>query len=250
MKSAVESFIELSNLEFERYGVRCARAQAATESDVESFERFCRENDVDLFIVRCPTEQIELVQAFERSGALLMDCLVYYRRDLVKRPLANPDGFDWIRPVESKDVQSVARVAATAFEGYYGHYHADRRLDREKSDAAYRDWAVRSCSDERFADRVFAAWDGDEVVCFATLKALSADEVEAVLFGVAPQAQGRGIYDALIKKSLHWASEIQAKSCVLSTQISNLAVQKVWVRNGFEPMNSYFTLHQWHDGRP
>jgi hypothetical protein len=32
---------------------------------------------------------------------------------------------------------------------------------------------------------------------------------------------------------------------VVSTQITNLAVQKVWVRQGFELTGSYYTFHLW-----
>ena len=35
---------------------------------------------------------------------------------------------------------------------------------------------------------------------------------------------------------------------VLSTQVTNLAVQKVWSRLGFEPSRSYYTFHLWFDG--
>src|SRR5262249_48104345 len=154
-------------------------------------DRFCAERSSQLLIVRCPTTSMPTVQAFEDTGARMMDCLVYYQRDLRKNPLTEPDSLDWIRPVAPGEVSAVATVAATAFEGYFGHYHADERLDKSAADETYRDWAVRSCSDPAFANRVYAAWDGDDVVGFATLKKNSDEEGEAVLFGVAPQAQGR-----------------------------------------------------------
>jgi hypothetical protein len=37
----------------------------------------------------------------------------------------------------------------------------------------------------------------------------------------------------------------QVKRMVISTQVTNVAVQKVWCRVGFEPANSYYTLHKW-----
>jgi len=246
VKRETQSSIEESPLELERFRVRAARAFALTPDDAAGFDRFCAERKCELLVVRCPTTQMNTVQAFEDGGARMMDCLVYYQRDLRKNPLSEPDTLDWIRAVVPSEVPAVATVAATAFEGYFGHYHADERLDRSAADETYRDWAVRSCGDPVFADRVYAAWDGDDVVGFATLKRNSPEEGEAVLFGVAPRAQGRGIYNALIVKALHWAVEIGASRCTLSTQISNVAVQKVWVRNGFEPMISYFTLHKWY----
>jgi hypothetical protein len=32
---------------------------------------------------------------------------------------------------------------------------------------------------------------------------------------------------------------------LISTQITNVAVQKVWTRLGFEPSRSYYTFHKW-----
>lgn len=247
MKRESASTIEESPLELERFGVRAARGFALSPSDVSRFDQFSAERKIRLLVVRCPTTHVGVVQAFENAGARMMDCLVYYQRDFRKNPLTAPDTNDWIRPVSRDEIPAVAAVAATAFEGYFGHYHADERLDRAAADETYRDWAVRSCSDPACADRVYAAWEGDDTVGFVTLKRNSNEEGEIVLNGVLPRAQRRGIYNALIAKALHWAVDTGASRCTISTQISNVAAQKVWVRNGFEPMISYFTLHKWYE---
>ena len=48
-----------------------------------------------------------------------------------------------------------------------------------------------------------------------------------------------------LQQSMAWATRQGATRVVYSTQIRNLAVQKVWVREGCEPSHSYLTFHKW-----
>ncbi len=83
---------------------------------------------------------------------------------------------------------------------------------------------------------------------FATLRRNSDEEGEGVLFGVTPAAQGRGIYRSFMIRGMEWCAAQGATRMVVSTQITNVAVQKVWTRLGFEPHKSYLTFHRWFDG--
>jgi GNAT superfamily N-acetyltransferase len=73
----------------------------------------------------------------------------------------------------------------------------------------------------------------------------SPQESEGVLFGVTPAAQGRGLYRSLMLAGMHWSKLRDAGRMVVSTQITNIAVQKVWTRLGFEPSGSCYTFHKW-----
>jgi len=83
------------------------------------------------------------------------------------------------------------------------------------------------------------------IVAFATLRRNSAEEGEGVLFGVAPEAQGRGIYRSLMIGAMLWFRTRGTARMVVSTQVTNAAVQKVWTRLGFEPWKSNYTFHKW-----
>jgi len=136
-------------------------------------------------------------------------------------------------------------VASEAFKGYMGHYHADRRLDSSKCDAGYSSWAERSCTARDAADEVLVAEHGGKVTGFATLRLNSPQEVEGLLFAVAPESQGKGICRSFMVRSLQWCQEQGAKRMVISTQVTNVSMQKVWCRTGFEPSRSYYTFHKW-----
>ena len=66
-----------------------------------------------------------------------------------------------------------------------------------------------------------------------------------MLFGIAPEAQRIGIGRSLLVNEMKWCEAQQGKRIVISTQLTNLAAQKMWCRVGFEPTHSYYTFHKW-----
>ncbi len=241
--------VALSPLEEERFGVRTARAAHVTAAGLPEVLEFCRAHRVELLIARCTADDLAAAQALEARGGLLTDTLIYYVRDLEKNPPAPPapSGAGSVRPVRAGEEESVAHVAAEAFRGYTGHYHADPRLDRTRCDEAYISWTRRSCLSREVAGEVLVHEIEGEIAAFATLRMNSTSEGEGVLFGVAPHAQGRGIYRLLVLGGLDWCRDRGARRMVVSTQLTNLAVQKVWVRAGFEPSGANYTFHLWLD---
>jgi GNAT superfamily N-acetyltransferase len=80
-----------------------------------------------------------------------------------------------------------------------------------------------------------------------SLKLIEANEADGGLFGVAPSARGKGIAQALMLGALEWCQTKGLRRMLISTQITNLASQKVWVRLGFEPSHAFYTFHKWFD---
>lgn len=237
--------ITLSAIDEQRFGVRTARTQGVTALSVPEILAFCEANRVELLIARCPATEVRTVQALEAQGFLLMDALVYFVRDLTARPIPPDAGVLSVRPFRPGDEAGVRAVAQGAFRGYAGHYHADPRLDPAKCDDVYIDWAERSCTSPGMADAVLVAETEDAVAAFATLRLNNPGEGELVLGGVLPAFQGRGIYRSLIIRCMEWCIAQGARTMIISTQLTNIAVQKVWTRLGFEPRNAYYTLHKW-----
>lgn len=242
-----EFSIALSPLDEQRFGIRTARANDVTVHDVPALQRFCADNQVQMLIVRMAVQELSAVQLLEGRGARLMDTLVYYAFKYPRNAVPERDPRYAMRPAQAADLPMLKELAAQSFQGYYGHYHADSRLDNLAADAVYEDWAVKSVTDEGFADAVLVLDGADGLMGFATLRMNTPDEGEGVLYGVAPSAQGRGIYQAMITEGLHWVQAQGAQRMVVSTQITNVAVQKVWARAGYEFDRAYYTLHQWFD---
>lgn len=242
--SAGAARAEISALDTERWGAVTAKASRVTAASLPEALAYCRANRVSFLVARCPADDLAAAQAMEREGFILTDTLCYYARRLGLQPAADTPAVR-IRPYAPGDEAGVVAVARHSFSGYQGHYHADPRLDRARCDAVYSDWAERSCLSRDVADEVLIGDSGTSVVAFATLRLNSADEGEGVLFGVAPQAQGQGIYRSLMVAGMNWCHGRGCSRMVVSTQVTNIAVQKVWVRLGFEPATAQYTFHKW-----
>lgn len=251
MKYRNSSFaIDRSPEDEARFGIRAARCRLTSLEDISHAHEYCRANEIHLLITRCSTLRLDVVQQLELSGHQLMDTLLYYAFDFTKRSIPEDIVKLTIRFATAGDAAAIEPVARDSFKGYFGHYHADPRLEYAESNEGYVSWAVNSVVQSTPAEGpqpVLVAEHEGTLAGFATLRENSAEEGEGVLFGVAPEWQGYGIYRSFMLHFLRWCQSRGMKRAVVSTQITNLPVQKVWVRLGFEPSESYYTFHKWFD---
>jgi ribosomal protein S18 acetylase RimI-like enzyme len=239
--------IQLSTIDEERFGIRAARAFDLTLEQLPAVTLFCRSNAVNFLIARCAVSELSAVQAMEAQGFLLMDTLIYFGRRLPDATIPPLNKSVTIRPVLPEEAEHVTDLAIRTFQDYRGHYHADNRLDRQQCDAVYSSWAYRSCISRDVADEVLVAEQDGTIQGFITLKLHNADEGEFPLYGVDPSAQGLGIGRNLVIAALQWFASKGVQELWTSTQITNLASQKLWIRLGFEPKHAHYTFHKWFD---
>jgi GNAT superfamily N-acetyltransferase len=236
----------LSPLDEARFGVRTVQARNIEAGNIAELEQFCQDEQVQFVIVRVSANQLDLVQTLEANDYRLMDTIVYYAFKFGKKGIPQDSNSHKIRPQIASDIDEVIAIASESFKGYFGHYHADPRLDKAKCDEVYIDWAANSVKSRQVADEVLIVEGEKGLNGFATLRKNSAEEGEGVLFGVAPHAQGQGIYQTMMIGGMNWVQAQGASQMVVSTQVTNIAVQKVWSRLGFEMDRAYYTLHKWY----
>jgi ribosomal protein S18 acetylase RimI-like enzyme len=152
-----------------------------------------------------------------------------------------------MRAATNADAAAIRQVAIASFTDYFGHYHADPRLDNALCDAVYIDWAERSLSDTTLAQFQYVAEMDNEVVGFVTARMVSDIDGEVVLSGVLPEARRQGIYQSFLEHGTHWCQEQGAQQVWFITQIINVAVQTVYVRLNYRLHHSEYTLHKWFD---
>lgn len=244
MSTSKADAVLFSEVDSQRFGVRIARASMIGAGLPQVLE-FCAVEKIDLVIARCSTRDLATVQKMEAAGFQMMDTLIYYHFDVKKRPIPGSSSRARVRSFRADDTPQIEKIAASAFAGYYGHYHADGRLDRVKCDEGYVSWAVRSCTSKQVADEVLVAEIDGCVVGFATLRWNSPEEWEILLFGIAPESQGRGIGRSLLQTAAEKSYKQAVDKLIISTQLTNVSAQKMWCRAGFEPSHSYHTLHKW-----
>jgi GNAT superfamily N-acetyltransferase len=236
----------LSKVDSDRFGFPIARATVHDVAGLDGFIRQCIGASVRMAIIRCSCEQVGLVHSLEGMGARLMDTLVYFRRNLRKGQLPAELRSNPARLAGAGDLPQLESMARLIFKGYQGHYHADPLLDQSKCDDGYAEWATSMCQDDGPNSAVMVCDQSEgQLAGFATLRMNSPEEGEGVLFGVHPSAEGRGLYWSFMVHGMAWCRDRGATTMVVSTQITNLTVQKAWSRLGFEPSQSCYTFHLW-----
>ena len=244
-ETAPDQATELSPLDETRFGVMSARARLVTTKNLPAVLAFCAANQVKFLVARCPTTDISAAHAMEAAGFRLMETLLYLRFDLKTSPIPINKSNVLIRPVQPNEVSRVGALAHAAFTNYYGHYHADPKLDPQKSTEVYVDWAKRCCTDPAAANLVLVAEAEGELVGFRALRVNSPIQGEFILAGVNPEFRRRGIYRAFIIEGLKWCREQGLEEVLNSTHVANVAVQRACLRAGFEPAYSWYTFHKW-----
>jgi GNAT superfamily N-acetyltransferase len=237
--------ISLSPVDQMRFGVVTAKAMLEGGESIEAVMDWCRAQHVEFGIFRIPVQSTTLAQDMESSGFFLTDTLIYYRcKTLESVPAILPDGYQY-RVATAEDAGLMAQLSETVFRNYIGHYHSDRRLNKADCDQVYASWAANSVTNKNVADVVYLIFSGPELVGFLTIKIRDANTAEIVLNGVHPAHQKLGLYAILIKLAKQWAYENRLTLLIVSTQLNNLSVQRVWCRQGFEPYQSFYTFHKW-----
>ena len=237
--------IELSELDQYRFGVVTAKVKMDGTDSVNELILSAKAVNVELLIIRLSTDHIALAQELEKNGAFLADTLVYFQKKKINFcQIELPANYVAIE-AELNDAEQLELVAAESFKGYFGHYHADPRLNRADCDSVYSSWAKNSCKKGNLADGVMLIKNESEITAFATVKKINAVDFEGVLFGVAPKYQGKGMHLNLMKLTGNWGIKQGLKRLITSTQINHVTAQKNWCRVGMEPMNSIYTFHLW-----
>ena len=242
----VSGEVHASVLDSSRFGAAIARVTLRSRDELPAFIAGCRASHIAMAVIRTDTRDFRAAQAIEASGGILCDTLVYFARPLRDdSTVASSDAR--VRPGSPADVERVVSIAAAAFAGYGGHYHADPRLDAAAADDSYIDWARRSVAVPGVVDRLWVVEDRGTVAGFLTLKVNNRADAEIVLNAIHPDHQRRGLYPALLRTALASSRALGAHRCIVSTQVWNVPLQRVLARIGFEPARSYYTFHLWFD---
>ncbi|MGD0278312.1 MAG: GNAT family N-acetyltransferase [Smithella sp.] len=244
--SSVSSDVFISDIDKERFGIKTARVIGLTSDRLPSILDFCSKEQVTLLIARCNLADLDAAQAMEKEGFLLMDTLIYYNLDLTRQAVPDDNGVAHVRSVRTNEEEEMMLVARESFRGYFGHYHADQRLDNNKCDEAYADWARKAFANRDSENFLVGEIQG-RVVGFGVLRMNNHDEGEMFLGGIHPDFQGQGIYNSFLCKAMEWCLSKNAKKMIISTQLKNISVQKVLIKLGFELSRGYYTYHKWFD---
>ena len=239
--------IKINKLESARFGIVVANV-VDNESKLSEINISAKKQNVNLLTQRINVGNLTLFHSLEEDGYRLMDTLVCYQRRISKPPTTVvPIDDVKYRFANQDDTMAVADLARGAFQSYFGHYHADTRLDNGAADAVYIDWATKSTAGVSVKAPVLLAEFGKEIVGFITFEHYSSrKKTKLLLSAVHTDFQGHGLYKALVAATFNHAQTAGTSLLSVSTQINNYAVQGVWAQLGFVHVSSLYTMHKWY----
>ncbi len=238
--------IELNELETRRFGVVCGHVTDPCASPEEIDLAACRMG-VAMLTIRLSSRKLEIVHALEMNGFRLMDTLVVYSSRLADIPedAEGPEGVT-TSLARASDADAIERIAREAFSNYLGHYHSDPRLDQTAATDAYVDWARRSIETPPAGVGTLIACKDGTAIGFLTFRMNTDREGEVLLNGVSSYYRQIGVNRYMLSRVQRIMIDSGRSSLLTSTQVTNAAAQRVWVRRGFLPEYSFYTLHKWY----
>lgn len=238
----------VSELDSHRFGLRIARCRLdAPINDSGLARQTLRAMNVDVLVLRVRSGDVSTPRELARGGGKLIyaDSLVYYSIVPSHSERRNLESGVSIRRTTAGDATVIGELARAAFSRYPSHYAANPLLaSRGDVGAGYAEWAMSHVLD---SDVLLPAWVAEHdgaVVGFVTVKQ-SADrkDAEILLNAVHRDFQSRGLYTSLLFEILRVLHEDGVRLLRVSTQLSNIRVQRVWSRLGMTLERAYDTYH-------
>jgi GNAT superfamily N-acetyltransferase len=238
-----------SPVESDRFGMSMARVvvgQEAVWDDAlhDDLVVACA-RDEDVLVVRWPSRLVECGAVLATSGRDVVpaDTLVYWEAPSAMLAESGQEPAD--APQVRRGVAAppdLDDLVERVFAGYINHYTANPLLGRDLVLEGYVDWVRRTV--RRDPGTLAVLVQHEQSVGVATWFVDPAgDFVEILLAGLVPEARRRGWYALLLAEVGRAAAGVGSARVVISTQGSNVSVQRAWVRAGFVPFASVTTAH-------
>jgi len=231
----------VSTLEAERLGVRVGRAEGVKAGDVPGLVEWARRHSVEFLVARIAAADAEAALALMAVSAQCVTSEIAYKGTLDPPQLASTCE---IAPVVEGERAAVIELATAAFAAYPSHYRMATRLDPERVEAIYGNWA-ENCLDKKAAEITLVARSAGKILGFSSFARAGSDGVQLVLGAVDPAARGQHLYTQLTIAGMAWARENGLEWILAITQAGNIPAQRSWVAAGLSPDSATSTFHLW-----
>lgn len=198
-----------------------------------------------LTTARISADDTAALQALEDHEFHVLVPMVTLGRTIEETEVALPPEI-CISGVESRDIDPIASIAATAF--LWGRFAADPLVPQEAAEKVHRTWA-RNCCLGTHAKHVLVARRGKDVLGFVALKFQMAGEVKTgsiELVAASEASRGAGIGRALVQAGCNWLSTT-ANYVVVRTELPNIPAVRMYEAQGFRVLSSSIYLSRWND---
>jgi hypothetical protein len=217
------------------------RADGVTATDVAGLLEWARKEAVEFLVARTTAADAEAAMALMAASAKCVSTEIHYTGSLEGRPIVSTCE---ISPARESERDGVIALARAAFEAYPSHYRFATRLDQQRVEATYGNWAKR-CLDKEAAEITLVARSAGRIAGFSSFARTGSDGVQLVLGAVGREARGQHLYAQLTVAGMEWARDEGLKWILAITQAGNIPAQRSWVAAGLGPTDATSTFHLW-----
>jgi len=225
------------------WGFGCAKVEGENlrQEQIDAIEAWCGANDITFLQYLAPQGDTASARVAEASGFRLVDervtlaCRVTAAGSDVSRP-----DFE-LRPGNNEDIGSLDELARAGHTD--SRYYNDPGFPRAGCDDLYSTWIRRSL-EGAIADIVFVPVIDGKAGGYVTCK-VEATDGWIGLVGVGPEARGRGVGGALIRRAIDWFRDAGVEEILVVTQGRNEAARRLYERSGFLTRDTGRWYHRW-----
>ena len=231
--------------ESDYYAYRLARVDGEQMDAARCAEilAWCQREGIEGLFFLAQADDAVTNQTAAEHGFVLRGIRVTLDWEAVERAaLSLPAGLT-IRLAQAADVPALEAIADGAYPT--SRYCSDPHFPAATSAAMYTTW-IRISFTEQFADAVFVAERGGEILGFSTCDVdLPAHEGSIPLVGIAEKARGQGIGTHLMHYIQDWFVQQQIKHVIVVADGANIAALRLYEKCGFRTRQVQLWYHKW-----
>lgn len=218
--------------------------EKVTDRELDCIENQAGKEGYSHLTMRVPSINKKLLNIALKKGYFFADTLIEYIFDMKKSKLPSIQHQCILRDCEEHDLEYLKKIAGSSF--VMDRFHADEHLENSLCNLYYEKWVENSY--HGFAEKIVVAEYNHEPAGFTTANTHQGDKHgRLVLSAVSDKYRGIGIYTSMIHESMAWMlrEHRDLEGVVVGTQLSNIAVQKAWIKLGFTIFNSLYVLQKY-----
>ncbi|MGB1286737.1 MAG: GNAT family N-acetyltransferase, partial [Aggregatilineales bacterium] len=225
------------------FGMRIARvlADGVTPDFMTELNVWSQSEQIDCLYLLLDAGDSQSIDVAEHNDFHLRDIRMNFQ---VKRPAEiNLLSDDHIRLSYDSDVDPLRQIARTAYSDT--RFYHDPCFPRDKCDAMYETWLVKSLTSDFATAVLVAELDGQPVGYMSVSYDAQTQTGQIGLVGVSSEVRGRGIGKRLLQHTLQWFWQQGANEVHVVTQGRNIGAQRLYQACGFRTANVALWYHRW-----
>jgi hypothetical protein len=236
--------LQYSEIESKRFNLRVFRG-SPVNSNIDEILHIIEKEQVDVAIMRLPTKEQHMLAQLSTLPfqVIVADTVLTWSCDMrISPPSPLRSSRLVVRRATADDRPVLQEMVELVFKNHPTHYRSNLLFDSQLVQAGYEEWAFSYLYATEAEKACFLFYIDDKAVAFSTI-ALHEKAGEGVLFGARPDAATPGLYGDMVRHAMQYMLDHGRRWATGTTQVQNHGVLRLWVREGFLPSESHYTIH-------